>query len=62
MKLEGLENEGVSTTDMEVCTTATTGMWYRLSGPVKKCLMELLLSTLAKDNWALITAGLTSIW
>ena len=50
------ENEGVSTTDMEVCTTVTTGMWYTLSGPVKKCLMGLLLSTLAKDNWALIMA------
>ena len=41
---------------MEVCTTVTTGMWYTLSGPVKKCLMELLMSTLAKDNWALIMA------
>jgi len=51
-----VENEGVSTTDMEVCTTVTTGMWYTLSGPVKKCLMELLMSTLAKDNWALIMA------
>lgn len=50
------ENEGVSTTDMEVCTTATTGYWTYQSGPVKKCLMELLLSTLAKDNWALIMA------
>ena len=30
--------------------------WYSISGPVKKCLMELLLSTLAKDNWVLITA------
>jgi hypothetical protein len=51
------ENEGVSTTDMEVCTTATTGTWsIGVSGPVKKCLMELLMSTLAKDNWALIMA------
>ena len=52
------ENEGVSTTDMEACTTtATTGTWSSgVSGPVKKCLMELLLSTLAKDNWALIMA------
>jgi hypothetical protein len=51
-----VENEGVSTTDMEACTAATTGVWYTLSGPVKKCLIELLMSTLAKDNWALITA------
>ncbi|CAL6384622.1 unnamed protein product [Bathycoccus prasinos] len=51
-----VENEGVYTTDMEACTTATTGSWSGVSGPVKKCLMELLLSTLAKDNWALITA------
>jgi len=50
------ENEGVSTTDMEACTTATTGTWSDVSGPVKKCLMELLMSTLAKDNWVLITA------
>ena len=50
------ENEGVSTTDMEACTTFTTGTWSGVSGPVKKCLMELLLSTLAKDNWVLITA------
>ena len=47
-----VENEGVSTTDMEVCTAVTTGYWHSLSGPVKKCLMELLMSTLAKDNWA----------
>ena len=50
------ENEGVSTTDMDACTNATSGNWLYQSGPVKKCLMELLLSTLAKDNWALITA------
>ncbi|CAL6399628.1 unnamed protein product [Bathycoccus prasinos] len=52
-----VENEGVSTTDLEVCATATLNFaWNTLSGPVKKCLMELLMSTLAKDNWALIMA------
>jgi len=50
------ENEGVSTTDMEACTTDTLRPWSRASGPVKKCLMELLMSTLAKGNWALIMA------
>jgi hypothetical protein len=50
------ENEGVSTTDTEACTTRTDIHFFYESGPVKKCLMELLMSTLAKDNWVLITA------
>jgi len=51
------ENEGVSTTDMEACTTTATSTYFKdLTGPVKKCLMELLMSTLAKDNWALTMA------
>ena len=49
------ENEGVSTTDMDACTTSTD-YWYKISSLDQKCLVELLLSTLAKDNWTLITA------
>ena len=53
--ISAVENEGVSTTDMEACTAATTGAWGMIPVPVKKCLIELLMSTLAKDNWAVIT-------
>ena len=50
-----VENEGVSTTDMEACTTSTA-LWYSISSLDRKCLAELLLSTLEKENWTLITA------
>ena len=50
------ENEGVSTTDMEACNPAISTLFKDLTGPVKKCLMELLMSTLAKDSWALTMA------
>ena len=52
------ENEGVSTTDMEACsttTTTTTDYWYSLPSLDQKCLVELLLSTLEKENWTLST-------
>ena len=49
------ENEGVSTTDMDSCSTSTD-YWYKISSLDQKCLVELLLSTLAKENWTLITA------
>jgi hypothetical protein len=49
------ENEGVSTTDMETCITSTTPEWHFLSSLERKCLVELLLSTLAKENWTLTT-------
>ena len=51
-----LENEGISTTNMEVCITTTETDWNYISSSNKKCLVELLLSTLAKDNWTLATA------
>ena len=34
----------------------TTTEWYSLPSLEQKCLVELLLSTLAKENWTLITA------
>ena len=49
------ENEGVSTTDMDACSTSTD-WWYNIQSLDHKCLVELLLSTLAKENWTLITA------
>ena len=49
------ENEGVSTTDMEPCITYTS-YWHNLPSLDQKCLVELLLSTLAKDNWTLATS------
>ena len=49
------ENEGVSTTDMDACSTYTD-WWYNIPSLDQKCLVELLLSTLAKENWTLITA------
>ena len=49
------ENEGVSTTDMEACSTSNN-QWYSIQSLDQKCLVELLLSTLAKENWTLITA------
>ena len=52
------ENEGVSTTDMDACSTSTD-WWYNIQSLDHKCLVELLLSTLAKENWTLITAHLT---
>ena len=53
------ENEGVSTTDMEACITPTAyNGWGWTDLPILnlKCLVELLLSTLEKDNWTLATA------
>ena len=50
------ENEGVSTTDMDACITVLYTYWYSLPRLEQKCLVELLLSTLAKENWTLITA------
>jgi hypothetical protein len=50
------ENEGVSTTDMDACTTVLYTYWSSLLSLDQKCLVELLLSTLAKENWTLITA------
>ena len=54
------ENEGVSTADMEACITPTsnTSFWQLHDLPIlnQKCLVELLMSTLAKDNWTLATA------
>ena len=41
--------------DMEACTTSTSD-WYNLPSLEKKCFVELLLSTLEKENWTLITA------
>jgi hypothetical protein len=52
------ENEGVSTTDMDACSTSTD-WWYGIPSLGHKCLVELLLSTLEKENWTLITAHLT---
>ena len=53
------ENEGVSTTDMDSCIYPTIiivdAYWYSLSSLNQKCLVELLLSTLAKENWTLTT-------
>ena len=49
------ENEGVSTTDMDACSTSTSS-WYNIQTLDQKCLVELLLSTLEKENWTLITA------
>jgi len=49
------ENEGVSTTDMDACSTSTS-WWYSLPSLEQKCLATLLLSTLEKENWTLITA------
>ena len=50
------ENEGVSTTDMDACITIGYTSWYNLSSLDQKCLVELLLSTLEKENWTLTTA------
>jgi hypothetical protein len=50
------ENEGVSTTDMDACITVLYTYWYSLLSLDQKCLAELLLSTLEKENWTLITA------
>ena len=50
------ENEGVSTTDMDACSTSTTTYWQSVPTLDQKCLVELLLSTLEKENWTLITA------
>ncbi len=51
------ENEGVSTTDMVACSssTSTSNDWSNISSLYQKCLVELLLSTLAKENWTLTT-------
>ena len=49
------ENEGVSTTDMEACITTTETYWYNIPSLGQKCLVELLMGTLAKDNWTLTT-------
>ena len=49
------ENEGVSTTDMDACITSTN-YWTDIQSLEQKCLVELLLSTLEKENWTLITA------
>ena len=49
------ENEGVSTTDMEACITTTETYWYNIPSLGPKCLVELLMGTLAKDNWTLTT-------
>jgi hypothetical protein len=51
------ENEGVSTTDMEACTTSiNNAWWYNIQSLEQNCLVGLLLSTLAKENWTLATA------
>ena len=49
------ENEGVSATDMEDYNPHDNH-WSNLGILEQKYLLELLLSTLAKDNWTLITA------
>jgi len=49
------ENEGVSTTDMDACSTSNSA-WYNIPSLDQKCLMEFLLNTLEKENWTLITA------
>mmetsp|Transcript_4878 Transcript_4878/g.14526 ORF Transcript_4878/g.14526 Transcript_4878/m.14526 type:complete len:348 (+) Transcript_4878:68-1111(+) len=49
------ENEGVSTTDMNACSTSNNS-WAEIPSLDQKCLVELLLSTLEKDNWTLATA------
>ena len=49
------ENEGVSTTEMDACSTSTASNWYYSPSLDQKCLVELLLSTLAKDNRTLTT-------
>ena len=51
-----VENEGVSTTDMDACETTTYDNWNSIPSLDHKCLVGLLLSTLAKENWTLITA------
>ena len=48
-----VENEGVSTTDMDACSTSTTTYWQSVPTLDQKCLVELLLSTLEKENWTL---------
>ena len=48
------ENEGVSTTDMDACSTSTA-YWTNIQSLDQKCLADLLLSTLEKENWTLIT-------
>ena len=48
------ENEGVSTTDMASCSTSTSN-WQQISSLEQKCLVELLMGTLAKDSWTLTT-------
>ena len=48
------ENEGVPATDMEGYNF-TDDAWYRLTSQQQKYLVELLLGTLAKDNWTLTT-------
>ena len=55
------ENEGVSTTEMDACSTSTASNWYYSPSLDQKCLVELLLSTLEKENWTLITAHLTFV-
>ena len=49
------ENEGVSTTDMEACITSTTTSFLDLPSLDQMFLVELLLSTLANENWTLAT-------
>ena len=49
------ENEGVPATDMEGYNPGDD-YWSRLTSLEKKYLVELLLSTLAKENWTLATA------
>ena len=48
------ENEGVSTTEMDACITSTN-YWTDIQSLEQKCLVELLLSTLEKENWTLST-------
>ena len=48
------ENEGVSTTDMDACITSNS-YWNDIQSLEQKCLVELLLSTLTKENWTLTT-------
>jgi hypothetical protein len=50
------ENEGVSTSDMDACTTTNPTDWYNLSSLDQECLVKLLLSTLEKENWTLTTS------
>ena len=54
-------NEGITTSDIEACYSGTTldweQMWVDIPGAKQMCLVQLLKSTLDKENWTLKTAN-----